>query len=345
MPNNYFDFLEQNSIPESKDSKGGSTDEGMVNLTVRADADCQVVCDGDFLFLLNANQIVKEKAPAGQHLIQFIALEDSDVIIEKIVDWPTPGKNYLEIVSGIKEKVVASIREKQEREKRSSKEFTLNGVSFKMIFIEGGDFMMGTDEPGRYDEAPAHRVSLDSFRIGETMVTQELWKAVMGNNPSHFKGDDKPVENISWDDCQAFISKLNVMTGERFRLPTEAEWEFAARGGRFSNGFKYSGSNNIDTVAWFNCETTHSVKGKLPNELGLYDMSGNVLEWCKDCYAVDYYASRNEWQNPQGPEIGEKRVARGSCYCDFLPDVDTITHRTSYEPDFKESWIGIRLAQ
>ena len=114
MPNNYFDFLEQNSTPEVQGTKGGSTDEGMVNLTVRADADCQVVCDGDFLFLLNANQIVKEKAPAGQHLIQFIALEDSDVIIEKIVDWPTPGKNYLEIVTGLKEKVSYAIHVKEE---------------------------------------------------------------------------------------------------------------------------------------------------------------------------------------------------------------------------------------
>ena len=137
------------------------------------------------------------------------------------------------------------------------------------------------------DESPVHSVTLSSYYMGETEVTQALWKAVMGNNPSRFKGDNLPVENVSWNDCQEFIRKLKQKTGKNFRLPTEAEWEYAARGGKKSNGYKYSGSNNIGSVAWYDDNSSnqiHAVKGKRLNELGLYDMSGNVWEWCSDWY-------------------------------------------------------------
>lgn len=192
----------------------------------------------------------------------------------------------------------------------------VNGVSFKMVAVEGGTFTMGaTPEQGSdaYDnEKPAHQVTLSSYCIGETEVTQALWVAVMGSNPSYYTGDlTRPVETVSWDDCQTFITKLNQMTGKQFRLPTEAEWEFAARGGNESKGYKYSGSDIIGIVAWYDANspyTTRPVATKSPNELGLYDMSGNVWEWCLDGY--DNYNSEAQ-TNPIGPATGYDRVIRG----------------------------------
>ena len=178
--------------------------------------------------------------------------------------------------------------------------FTVNGVSFTMVTVEGGTFTMGATaeqvDEARDNEYPAHEVTLPTFSIGQTEVTQALWQAVMGNNPSDFADNpQRPVECVSWDDCKRFINHLNQMTGKAFRLPTEAEWEFAARGGNLSQGYKYAGSNAINDVAWcwenlpsYQSGTpgfgTQTVATKLPNELGLYDMSGNVMEWCQDKY-------------------------------------------------------------
>ena len=196
---------------------------------------------------------------------------------------------------------------------------TVNGVSFDMVRVEGGTFTMGaTTEQGEdadADEKPAHRETLSTYYIGRYEVTQRLWKAVMGNNPSEHKGDDFPVENVSWEDCQKFIAKLNQLTGKRFALPTEAQWEYAARGGNKSRGYKYSGSSNIGTVAWYydnSGNQTHRVGTKQANELGLYDMSGNVWEWCQDWYGENYYSSSSK-TNPQGPSNGSGRVLRGGC--------------------------------
>ena len=196
--------------------------------------------------------------------------------------------------------------------------FTAKGVEFKMIKVEGGTFSMGaTSEQGSdayNDEKPVHSVTLSDYYIGETEVTQELWVAVMGSNPSYFKGNNQlPVERVSWDDCQEFIKELNRLTGKEFRLPTEAEWEYAARGGKYSRGYKYSGSNNADEVAWYyNCSgSTHPVKTKKANELGLYDMSGNVWEWCNDWYGR--YQSYSQ-TNPTGPSKGGFRMDRGGSW-------------------------------
>ena len=166
--------------------------------------------------------------------------------------------------------------------------FTANGVTFKMIRVEGGTFTMGaTDEQevaAEDDERPPHQVTLSTYFIGQTEVTQELWEAVMGDNPSRHKGIHKPVHYVSWDQCQRFIEKLRQITGKSFRLPTEAEWEYAARGGNQSMGYKFSGSDKADKVAWFDRKKPEDVAQKLPNELGIYDMSGNVKEWCLDRY-------------------------------------------------------------
>ena len=196
--------------------------------------------------------------------------------------------------------------------------FTVNGVKFTMVQVDGGLFTMGaTAEQGgdaKNDEKPAHQVTLSSFMIGQTEVTQELWESVMGSNPSYEKGVKLPVDKVSWDDCQEFITKLNALTGQNFRLPTEAEWEYAARGGSKSQGYKYSGSNNLGDVAWYNGNSRdkiHDVATKQPNELGIFDMSGNVYEWCQDWYGENYYSS-SPTSNPTGPASGSDRVDRGA---------------------------------
>ena len=196
---------------------------------------------------------------------------------------------------------------------------TVNGVSFTMVAVKGGTFTMGaTAEQGdeaEDDEKPAHQVTLSDYYIGETEVTQELWQAVMGSNPSGSKGAKHPVETVSYNDCKLFILRLNQLTGRTYRLPTEAEWEYAARGGSHSIGFKYSGSDNIDAVAWYDDNsggfTTHPVKQKQPNELGLYDMTGNVWEWCQD-WSGSYSSSSQT--NPAGPSSGSDRVGRGGSW-------------------------------
>ena len=192
------------------------------------------------------------------------------------------------------------------------------------------------------DEKHTHRVSLSSFYIGKYEVTQALWKAVMGSNPSNWKGDNLPVENVSWNDCQTFLRKLNAMTGKNFRLPTEAEWEFAARGGNRSRGYQYSGSNVLSYVAWYDDNSgskTHNVGTKAPNELGIYDMSGNVREWCQD-WKGSYSSSAQT--NPKGPSSGSFRVLRGGSWYYLARDC-RVTIRNSGAPDLWDDDLGLRL--
>ena len=223
--------------------------------------------------------------------------------------------------------------------------YEVNGVKFNMVSIKGGTFTMGSADYGSYEQ-PTHEVTLSAYAIGETEVTQELWEAVMGSNPSFHTGKKNlPVENVSWSDCLTFIHKLNQATGELFRLPTEAEWEYAARGGEKSKGYKYSGSNNPDDVAWHlgnSSEQTHPIKGKKANELGLYDMSGNVWEWCMDWYDNEYYANSPK-KDPNGPSIGTARVIRGGGI--FSADGLRVTSRSYWEPAQKDVDQGFRLAR
>ena len=222
---------------------------------------------------------------------------------------------------------------------------TVNGVTFNMIKVDGGTFTMGATSEQKIpdnDEKPTHQVTLSSYYIGETEVTQALWKAVMGNNPSYFKGDNLPVEKVSWEDCQTFIGKLNDLTGKSVRLPTEAEWEYAARGGKRSNHTQYSGGSMIDDVAWYygnSGSNTHSVKTKKPNELGLYDMSGNVWEWCQDWYG-NY--SGNAQTNPKGPDSGSIRVLRGGGWNDCGTGCRS-SYRSICSPGNRGN-VGFRLA-
>ena len=226
--------------------------------------------------------------------------------------------------------------------------FSVGDVVFTMVAVDGGTFQMGSTSGGSNAQ---HSVILSDYFIGETEVTQALWQAVMGSNPSQFSGTQRPVEKVSWDDCLTFISKLNELTGMTFRLPTEAEWEFAARGGTKSNGYLWSGSNTIDDVAWFNVNSfiftsgipvyqTHDVATKAANELGIYDMSGNVFEWCQDWYG-DY--SSDTQYDPTGIASGSTRVVRGGCYING-PNECTVSYRANSSPEKSGNNMGLRLA-
>ena len=221
-----------------------------------------------------------------------------------------------------------------------------NGISIDMVRVEAGTFTMGATaemEDPYDDERPTHRVTLtNDYYIGKYEVTQALWKAVMGNNPSGFKGDNLPVEMVGWDDCQEFIGKLNRITGKKFRLPTEAEWEYAARGGNKSRGYQYSGSNNLSDVAWFldnSGEMTHAVGTKQPNELGIYDMTGNVWEWCQDWYGA--YSSSSQ-VNPTGANSGSSRMIRGGCWISGARGCRS-SYRYDCTPGYRRNGVGLRL--
>ena len=227
------------------------------------------------------------------------------------------------------------------------REIQVGNVQFKMMPVAGGKFMMGADEKqaswAAADEKPVHEVALSDYYIGQYPVTQGLWREVMGSNPSDNKaGDDYPVENVSWKDCQEFIKKLNDRTGLAFRLPREAEWEYAARGGKKSRGYKYAGSDNLDEVAWYadnSGNRTYPEGRKSPNELGLYDMSGNVWEWCRDWYGP-YKAEAQT--NPTGPQSGGLRVLRGGGYWSNARSC-RVSSRSYNGPGYRGDNCGLRL--
>jgi formylglycine-generating enzyme required for sulfatase activity len=215
-----------------------------------------------------------------------------------------------------------------------------------MVLVQGGSFKMGSNQGGS-DEMPVHTVFLDDFYIGKYEVTQAEWYKIMPKDPSdrYFAGCDScPVERVTWSHVQEFIEILNTRTGMNYRLPTEAEWEYAAKGGKMSKGFKYSGSNRYDSVAWTDGNSgnrAHPPGRKKPNELGICDMSGNVYEWCSDWYSPSYYKISPK-ENPAGPVDGEKRVIRGGSWF-FDRSGIRVTEREGANPDFRYGYIGFRL--
>jgi len=343
-------------------------DQSGTEIHIETDADCDLYRFKTFVKRLQAGVDNVVYLKPGNYKLDFISTEFSEVKENQKYSLSAEIKcDYLEVYLKDKEEAKRKAEEEARRiaeekrkaeeearriaeEKRQAEErgeFTIEGVAFKMIHVEGGTFMMGANEGDSeaFDrEKPTHQVTLSSYSIGETAVTQALWKAVMDNNPSRFKGADRPVENVSWDDCQEFIRKLNEKTNRKFRLPTEAEWEFAARGGNKSKGYKYAGSNDIDSVAWYDGNSggkTHPVAQKQPNELGLYDMSGNVWEWCQDWYG-EY--SNNNQTNSTGPKSGSFRVLRGGSWY-FSARICRVSYRYYNAPDNRDSYLGLRLAQ
>lgn len=229
----------------------------------------------------------------------------------------------------------------------TTKTYIANGVSFQMVKVRKGTFNMGASENQKNEshdvDYPVHKVSLCSYEIGKTEVTQKLWTAVMGYNPSSFIDEDKPVERVSWTECMEFIDRLNKITNCNFRLPTEAEWEFAARGGNASKHYKYSGSNNLDDVAWNinNSEgSSHKVATKTPNELGIYDMSGNVWEWCYDWF---YEYDEKDVVNPVGKIRSNYKIDRGGGWNRSPRSVTSYRGRDIIE--YRDSNLGLRLVK
>lgn len=256
-----------------------------------------------------------------------VAFGQTKVITQKIEGKKTVPK-------GISNKKTGTLSKKSRMVGAMSslqKEEILQNIIGNMVFVEGGTFVMGaTPEQGSdasNDEKPAHQVEVQSFSICKYEVTQEEWSAVMGSNPSHFRGIKRPVEQVSWNDCQIFIEKLNMLTGKHFRLPTEAEWEYAARGGKYSKSNKYAGDNNLDEVAWYNensGDETHDVGKKNANELGLFDMAGNVWEWCYDC-KKDYISFTQQEKNADTNKVnrgGSWRSDTKRCRVSFRFDDD-----------------------
>jgi len=260
---------------------------------------------------LNKNQLILDIGEA--ELLTAIVLPENAT--NKEVSWTS---SHIYVANVIEGKVIANAAGRATitviTKDGNFKATCMVTVSFdNMVWVEGGTFTMGCCDDDEYlgTGVPRHQVTLSSYYIAKYQVTQKLWTDIMGGNPSYFVGDDLPVENINWNDTQRFIAKLNRIAGTNYRLPTEAEWEYAARGGSQSHGYQYSGSNNLNEVAWWggnSNNTTHPVGTKQPNELGIYDMSGNVLEWCQDLLGV--YPDEPQI-NPQGPTAGIPRVVRG----------------------------------
>lgn len=291
-----------------------------------------------------SNGVAKTTLPVGQH--SYIVACDGYESEEGTVKLKASAPSNLQITL-MKESVGAGIVNQQQSENQQSSNTYVasssnnssgfpsvasgsnaisipvkDGISIEMVKVEAGTFMMGAtsemkdsyDDPDS-DEKPVHQVTLtNDYYMGKYEVTQALWQAVMGSNPSNFKGDNLPVEKVSWNDCQEFISKLNSLAGRKFRLPTEAEWEYAARGGKKIRCYQYSGSSNISDVVWYkdnSANKTHPVGTKQANELGIYDMTGNVLEWCQDWYGSYYSSSQT---NPTGATSGSRHVNRGGSW-------------------------------
>jgi formylglycine-generating enzyme required for sulfatase activity len=239
-------------------------------------------------------------------------------------------------------------RQEQETEQKRKDNAKAHFPYSEMMYVDGGAFKMGcTYEQGgncKNNEKPVHRVTLNSFNIGKYEITQAQWKVIMENDPSSIKGDDFPVTNVSWDEVQDFIRKLNELTGKKYRLPTEAEWEYAARGGIKSKSYKYSGSNNINEIAWYNDNsenTIHVVGSEQANELGIFDMTGNVSEWCSDWYGNYSSAAQT---NPKGPSTGGQRIIRGGGW-NSVPNNSRVSFRNSVSPwNNTYSELGFRLA-
>jgi formylglycine-generating enzyme required for sulfatase activity/serine/threonine protein phosphatase PrpC len=309
-------------------------------LTVTCDMPCVVQLDGKEYKLLNDSDTLKTELDTAPY--QCIAISNDQFKIRDTLN--------LRIHSGESKthRFKLSDKIRQFQSEFRIKEL-LKSLTDNMVFVQGGTFTMGcTAEQGSAcdsDEKPTHQVTVSSFRMGKYEVTQAEWEAVMGSNPSYFTNcPNCPVENVSWNDIQAFIGKLNTITGGNYRLPTEAEWEYAARGGNRSSGTKYSGSNDIGLVAWYDGNSgsrTHPVGQKQANALGLFDMTGNVWEWCSDWYGENYY-SNSPSTNPRGPSTGTYRVLRGSSW-DADAGLCRVSIRLDLKPGYSTGIFGFRL--
>lgn len=298
--------------------------------------------------IINPIENIDISIQCKEEWVEFLDTKNSAITFN--VNENTTGENRKAIVNVTYEGAEKQVSFTISQEKSDSQDLiniNVNGVHFDMIYVQGGQFTMGaTEEQDPYasmDEYPKHQVTLSDYYIGKYEVTQDIWEAVMGTNPSFNTGTSNPVEQITYDDCLEFIDKLNALTGMEFSLPTEAQWEYAARGGNKSQNYIYSGSDDVNNVAWspeISEWTTHNVGELAPNELGLYDMSGNVAEWCADFYG-DY--SEEQQTNPSGPEDGSTRVIRGGSYASSYSTDLRNSARYQEVPDYSFDDLGLRL--
>jgi formylglycine-generating enzyme required for sulfatase activity len=299
------------------------------------DEECIVLIDGEKRGHLKPKAVLKINLRKGQYLLEADGINTADEINETFVVEETGTERLFQIqlnhVTGTR---VAKQDEVQTQ---------AHSVRPDMVFVQGGTFSMGGQDGNTNNENPSHSISVKSFYISKYEVTQAQWQAVMGNNPSAINCDNCPVETISWNDAQEYCQKLSSLTGKAYRLPTEAEWEYAACGGSKSRRFTFSGSSNIESTGWYNENSggrIHPVGQKSPNELGLYDMTGNIGEWCSDWYDRSYYAS-SPANAPEGPSTGTYRVIRGGSW-DDKPGYCKITNRDFNEPNDRLGNIGFR---
>lgn len=375
----YCEFIKKAGLSLWIDEDGIETGDEFKRIIVRAISDSNV-----FLFFSSADSnvspwTIKEVNVAVHLKKKIIPIKLDDSIYEESLLFDLAGLDYLEhylndpernhkkLLSALGIKDIASISQTMKSEcfsqdnsiavlkksvtakdNHNETEYSVGDVKFTMINVLGGHFSMGSNA-GKENEKPVHRVTIEDYMCGETAVTQELWQAVMGNNPARFKSGKNPVESVSWEDSQEFLKKLNEKVTPRppklFRLLTEAEWEFAARGGRKSLGYKYAGGDILNSVGWYRDnnpkDESHEVKGKLHNELGIYDMSGGVWEWCQDWYNDKY--SSNPEENPIGPRVGDFKVVRGGSSW-FDKTGCTVSYRRDCKPDDTYFSVGLRLA-
>lgn len=314
--------------PKTKHAKVGVT--GSL-LKIRPDTNCSIYVDGDYKGQFATGAFLKLKLNKGVYEIKAVGENPKDLFMAYDTIKTTDESIFY-------------ITLRQTIFQRIEREAEKVATEMQMVDVAGGSFEMGSKN-GRKDEKPVHHVEVSSFKMGKFEVTQTQWKALMGDNPSVNKNcDDCPVENVTWDMVQAYINKLNVKTGKHYRLPTEAEWEYAARGGVNHSEFNYSGSANLAKVAWYSINSdgkTHPGGQKQANQLGVFDMTGNVLEWCQDWYGETYYKHSNS-KDPQGPESGTNRVLRGGSIAEN-PDVSTVTYRVSRPPGSTQGNFGFRL--
>lgn len=317
-----------------------------------------VIVDGDILDTSNGQ--VSVELPLGNHKYNIVAKgyvgQEGTVSLKA----SGPSKLNVELDHQMSEAQVLTPKPIEKKEPEQPKadamvakvegvgeSFTVGGVNFLMVYVQNGTYLMGAHKKQvspYIQERPAHEVTITKdYYIGETEVTQQLWAEVMGTAPSYDSGDTKPVEQVTWEDCKEFCEKLSARTGRSFRLPTSAEWEWAARGGVESKDFVYSGSDNVDEVGWVSKNSkqeVHPVKQKLPNELGIYDMTGNVWEWCEDCF-VSYTADKQT--DPSEVTEDERRVIRGGSFI-YEPRMCRTSNRF-YAGNYEiNNTFGLRLA-
>lgn len=345
-------------------------DNDYATITLYSDSDASVSSDGEHIVNVKAKEFIKVLVPLGEHVLEYVSIQDSSRRYSE-VHALNEIKNYVIQINFRKQKfhikfsllikiivgivVVAAIiwgiyhvikPESGEGQKEAvvyptdvdveyyDETLFVDGIPYKMLPIKGGEFYMGIDGD---EAAQKHKVTLSDYMIGETEIPQSIWEAVMGTNPSRHVGPNYPVEQISWDDCQLFIARLNQLSGQTFKLPTEAEWEFAARGKEETN-------SNLADYAWYEVNsghTTHAIGLKNPNGWGLKDVFGNVWEWCSDRHAV---YSKSDAVNPVGPETGDMNVFRGGG-CGSEAKTCTPTFRGACMPEEKADALGIRLAK